>query len=381
LRNDDDLTQDGIEESLDQIEQLNTAIVPLSTIGAITKSEAEAQIDASHQHPRQVRKFIKEAASLATMTRPIAMSCMYSLPRKEKGGKIKQITGPSVRLAEICASTYGNLHVGCRVIGIEDKEIIAHGVAWDLQRNLRATIEVRRRITTSEGRRYSDDMITMTGNAAASIALRNAIFRVIPRSYIDIVYNKAKSVAVGDALTLVENRQLALDRLVKMGANPEFVLARLGVASIQDVDLEMLETLVGWGTALEGGDTKVDELFPDPQKDKASVDLSKVRKSEEVNRGHGNENLGSVAGNGEKKIQDPPPTREPRHLGIVVSAADWEVLNSACKVHGVTEKQMKDYIIGPLGYNQASRLKNDDFDGLLAWIQTGGKAADHGNKK
>ena len=153
---------------------------------------------------------------MATITQEVAQSCIYSLPRKERG-KTKMIVGPSVRLAEICASSYTNLQVGARVLDEENTEIVAQGAAWDMERNLRCTIETRRRITTREGRRYSDDMVVVTGNAAASIALRNAIFRVIPRAYVDVVFAEARKVAVGDAKTLSTKRAQVMDRLAKLG--------------------------------------------------------------------------------------------------------------------------------------------------------------------
>lgn len=231
--------------------------VDVSAVAILNRSEVEAQIDAAHRHPRSVAKFVREAMSLATLTREVASSCIYALPR---GGKT--IPGPSVRLAEIAASAYGNLHIGARVVDVEEKEIVAQGVAWDLEKNVRVTVETRRRITDSKGKRYNDDMITMTGNAAASIALRNAIFRVVPRAFVDTIYAKARQVAVGDAKTLVQRRQELFDRFIKMGLLPDRVLARLEKKNVDDVGLEDLETLIGLGTAIANGDMNIDAAFP-----------------------------------------------------------------------------------------------------------------------
>ena len=63
----------------------------------------------------------------------------------------------------------------------------------------------------------------MTGNAAGSIALRNAIFRIVPRAYIDVIYTAVKVVAVGDAKTLVDRRKGVIDLLMKMGVPKERV--------------------------------------------------------------------------------------------------------------------------------------------------------------
>ena len=234
------------------VERVDTKAVAL-----LNRSEVEAQLDAAHRHPRAVKRFLSEALTLATLTREVAESCIYTLPRAGKA-----IAGPSVRLAEICASAYGNLHVGARVIDVEDKVIVSQGIAWDLEKNLRVTVEVRRRITDKKGRRFDDDMITVTGNAAASIALRNAIFRVVPRAYVDTIYAKVREAAVGNAMTLADRRAEVVSRLGKIGVPIERVFARLGKVAIEDVGLEDVETLIGLGTAIKAGDLTIDAAFP-----------------------------------------------------------------------------------------------------------------------
>lgn len=182
---------------------------------------------------------------------------MYAVPRSGK-----TVSGPSVRLAEIMASAYGNLHIGARIVEIGDKEVTAQGVAWDLETNLRVTVEMKRRITNKDGKRFNEDMIGVTCAAACSIALRNAIFRVVPRAYVDQVYERCRKVAIGDAQTLVARRDEVLSRLVKFGATQDRVLAALQVEGVQDITLDHLETLIGWGTSLKQGDRTVDQVFP-----------------------------------------------------------------------------------------------------------------------
>src|SRR6185369_6821226 len=228
------------DEQVALLEETAVAVMLPSAAGALNKSEVEAQLDAAHKYRRSVRQFMNDAITLATLDVEIAESCLYSLPR---GGKT--IDGPSVRLAEICASAYGNLHIGARVVGVEEKEVVAQGVCWDLEKNIRVTIESRRRITNRQGRRYDDDMITVTGNAAASIGLRNAIFRVIPRAYVNQVYRKAREVAVGTASTLAARRQTVMERLVKMGAMPDRILAKIGKPSVDDITLDDIAVLIG----------------------------------------------------------------------------------------------------------------------------------------
>lgn len=252
-------TPENNDMMLAKVTEFETEVERVETkaIAVLNRSELEGQLDAAHKYPRSAAKFLREAATLATLDEAVAASCIYTLPRAGKS-----ITGPSVRLAEICASAWGNLHIGARVIDVEDKEVVAQGIAWDLERNLRVTIESRRRITNKQGKRYDDDMITMTGNAAASIALRNAIFRVVPRAFVDTIYAKAREVAVGTAKTLEHRRQAVVANFGKLGVPAERVFERVGKKAIEDIGLEDLEVLIGLGTAIRDGNLEIEAAFP-----------------------------------------------------------------------------------------------------------------------
>lgn len=253
--------------------------VDVSAVGVLARSETEAQLDAAHKYPRSIGRFMKEAVTLATLTQEVAESCIYALPR---GGK--SITGPSVRLAEIVASTWGNLHTGKRVIGAEEKEVISQGVAWDLEKNLRHTVETRRRITSKSGKRFDDDMITLTGNAAASIAYRNAVFGVVPGAYVKAIYAKVREVAVGTAGTLVDKRAHYVAKLGKMGVPLDRLLARVDKVTIEDVGLDELETLIGLGTAIFNKDTTIDDAFPPVAKPGATAELEAKLRGPDVKK-------------------------------------------------------------------------------------------------
>lgn len=231
--------------------------VEASAVAILNRSEIETQIDAAHRHPRSIRRFLKEAETLATLTEETAQACIYALPRGDT-----VIRGESVRLAEICASAYGNMHAGGRVVGVEDKEVVAQGIAWDIEKNYRVTLEARRKITGRNGRRFNDDMINMTGNAAVSIAFRNAIFRAIPKAYVRQVYEAARKVAVGDAKTLGDRRGNALRYFATLGVTVDRVLVRVGKPSVEDVGLDDLELLLGLMNAIRQNEVTPEEAFP-----------------------------------------------------------------------------------------------------------------------
>ncbi len=231
-------------------------------LAAITTSEIQQQLDAAHRWPRSIERFRTEAAALATMTKATAKSCIYTLPVR-KGGD-KPIVGPSVRLAEMIATSWGNLHVGARVINEGHRDVTAQALSWDLEKNNRIGIEVKRGIVTKDGHRFGDDMIRVTSMAAISIALRNAIFRTVPRALVNEVYEKAERVATGvEDGTFEKERDEIVGFFVNRWNIPiERILARVGVAHKAELDQEMLAILIGLGQQIKGREMTIDEAFP-----------------------------------------------------------------------------------------------------------------------
>ncbi len=257
----------------EEITELDVEVMSVPALDSITRAEIDVQIATAHQFPRSFKKFKQDALALATLDKETAGKCFYKLPR---GGKI--IEGPSVRLAEIVGSSWGNMRYGARIVS-EDKDfIVAQGVAHDLEKNVSSSIEVRRRITTKKGKRYDADMITVTANAACSIALRNAIFKVIPMALTNDIYKQAKKCAIGNASTLVERRTGALEYFSKMGVFEDRILATLNKKGIEDIGLEELETLTGFKTAIADGDITVDKGFAVEEEDDSKSRTEKLVK-------------------------------------------------------------------------------------------------------
>lgn len=238
--------------------EATTMMVPeAGVLTAISRAELDQQITTARAYPRSVTQFRKEALAMATLTPEVAEACLYALPRA--GGTIE---GPSVRLAEIVASAWGNSHCGARVVDIGAEFITAQGVFYDLQRNLKVTMEVQRRITDKRGKRFSADVIQSTGNAACSIAMRNAIFRGIPQAFWNDIYTASRKAAIGEGETLEKKRKAALDYLVKQGIPNDRVFAKLGVQGVEDIDFDGVATLRGIANAIKDQTIDRDEAFP-----------------------------------------------------------------------------------------------------------------------
>lgn len=223
---------------------------------AINASEINAQVTTAKKYPRSIKRFQNSVREMACLNEDVASECMYSLRR---GGKT--IEGPSARFAEIVASAWGNCRVGARIVAEDERFVTAQGAFMDLQNNVAITYETKRRITDKNGNTYSDDMIGVTANAACSIALRNAVFKGIPKALWKPVYDEARQTAVGDATTLATRRDKMMGYFVKLGASPEQVFALLEVKGIEDITLEHLAILKGVATAIKEGDSTVDQAF------------------------------------------------------------------------------------------------------------------------
>jgi len=228
-------------------------------LSTITRSEIDSQIATAKKFPRHLDSFKNKALSMATLDQETAASCFYKLPR---GGTL--IEGPGIRLAEIAASSWGNLRVSSRVIAVEEKVVVAQAVAHDLETNTAMCSEVRVRITNKEGKRYNDDMIQTACNSACSKAMRNAIFDVVPFAYVKPIYEACRKVAVGDVKTLGERRKAMVDQFAKMGVQLPQILAHPDISknSLEDVGVKEIETLIGFFTAIKDGQANIDTVFP-----------------------------------------------------------------------------------------------------------------------
>lgn len=236
-------------------------VVANDALASIERAQVDVQIATARKYPRTLSKVKERMLSFATLDEETASSCFYTLPAR-RGGDDKPIQGPSVRMAEIALASYQHVKAGSRIINDDGKFITAQAVVHDLENNVAVSIEVRRRVTNKSGNRFSDDMIAVTGNAACSIALRNAVFRVVPRALITPVYEAAKRVAVGDVKSLTSKRAQIIGRLKQMGAKDANIFAAVGAEKIEDIDLAKLEVLIGLGTAIKDGEITLETAFP-----------------------------------------------------------------------------------------------------------------------
>lgn len=229
-------------------------------VDAVERANVDSQVATAKQYPRNLMRSVNNSIAMATMDYNTAQSCGYALPR---GGK--PITGPSVHLAKLVVSNFGNIRAEAKVVQITDKQVISRGTCWDLENNVATAFEVRRSIVGKGGKRFSDDMITVTGNAANAIAYRNAVFSVIPKAVIDKVYQAAQHFITGDLSDeekLVARRKKCLDFFKdEYGITEEEVVMLCGKQTVNQIKADQIALLLGITQSLVDGDTTVDELM------------------------------------------------------------------------------------------------------------------------
>lgn len=285
---------------------METEVITVSgsdMLEAINRSEVDIQVATAHRFPRDIEKCRANILALAAMDDTIAYNCFYHLERKDKDGNKSVIEGPSIRLAEIIAASWKNLRIAARIIGNDGKTITAQGVCHDLETNVAYSVETKRSILTSKGYTYSQDMQVVVGNAAAAIALRNAICKVVP------------AVLINSCIKSIQ--QKALEHIKKNGVSSEWlnclgymqkyyeltereILDYIGRKEASEVTAEDIQKLGGVCNAINEKTTTVEEVFKKPKEQKSIAQqveqqaAASKRKAEEAMKRTGRKEAGNA---------------------------------------------------------------------------------------
>ena len=248
---------------------------------ALNRSEIDQQVATAKQYPRHLPTVLNQIQTYATMDVETASDCFYALYRKNADGSDQMISGLSVRMAEIIANAWGNLRVATRIIGNDGKTITAQAVCHDLETNVAISQEVKRSILTKKGYTFSQDMQVVTGNAAAAIAFRNAVLKVIPKAVTKRVIEEVRKVAMGQALDLETQRQTLIQYFGKFNVTEQMIFDLLQITKREELDKERVFVLKGLYNAIKEGDTTVQEAFVKPVEERKVAEEAK-KKSEQV---------------------------------------------------------------------------------------------------
>lgn len=263
-------------EEIMKIESVNPEILYQTD-----KAAVDSQVATAKKYPRNIRNAVEGAMAIVTLTEKIASTCSYALTRDGK-----TITGASVHLARIIAREWENMRIGSRVVAVNEKDVVCEGYCWDLEKNIAVQVSVKRGITNHLGQRYSQDMIILTGNAGNAIAMRNAIFSVIPKSIIDTLYDAAIATITGDLTSeekLIAKRVQVLKNLVEVyGITEMEILSSIGKQSKEHIGAEEIAILIGMDQAIKDGDSTVKESFQSSRRKKGKKEHLQMARTIEL---------------------------------------------------------------------------------------------------
>lgn len=254
-------------------------LVTPTALGEIARANIDIQIATAHAYPRVISHVVDTATGMATRNKQTAMSCQFKLPKGDG------IVGPSIRLAEIVATSFKNLRIEGQITDVLEKEVVARCYCHDLESNVAEAVEVRRSIWSNGNKRkniaphrYSQDMITTTCMAALAIAKRNAVFSVVPRSIVDDVYEAALNFVLGKARGIDEKREAAIKYFTDQDVTEKELFAFLEIPAKTDMDINHIRVLMAVLADLEEGTTTLDKTFrPKPTPNTATVSTADVK--------------------------------------------------------------------------------------------------------
>jgi len=244
-------------ESIEKMEPVGA-----NALEAIERASIDIQIATAKKYPRDLQKFVKAAINYATFDEETAESCIYRRPVGKVNGKQTFAEGLSIRLAEIVGATYNNLRFGGMITEQTERKTTARGFAFDLENNTAMFVDVVESTVKRDGSPYDERMRVVIAKAAVSKALRDAIFRIVPRSLVKPVENEVRNVLFGSKAPLDERRKRAIGWVSKLGISTDRIWKALDISDPAMMTGENLEMLAGIKTAIQSSEISIDEAFP-----------------------------------------------------------------------------------------------------------------------
>lgn len=292
-------------------------VIPPEEAGLIIRQHETAAMDVqvatAQKLGRSIKHFQADLESWACATQEIADECTYLL---EKGGT--KIVGPSIRFAELLMASYRHIVADTFIEAEEHGHVVVGAMVRDLFRNIAVRARVRRNILKKDGKtRYKQDVIQSTVQAAASLALRNAVIRLVPKALWQPIWLKSRAVAQGmdpetgkPVIPFKEQAQRAISFMGSLGATEEQVLKFCGVDSREALTPDHLIHLRNTARAVRAGEVDIDAALHVEEeklhgKETADAAGEKVKKAAAAKKKATPKK--KAKGRAKKKPEDPPP--------------------------------------------------------------------------
>lgn len=235
----------------------------LQTSGSkVQESRAVAEIQAAVLMAKQAPR--NESQSylniIDSCKRPsMAETALYAYPR---GGSL--IEGPSIRLAEVLARSWGNCRVGITIQSQDSEKTEARAYAYDLQTNymIDQDFTVPHKRTTKKGtKRLTDerDIRELVANIG-SRHLRGCILRLIPSDVVEDAVEQVKKTLVSSDVPIKEQVKKMVRAFDEIGVKVEHLEKRLG-HNLDAIIPQEIVTLKGIYKSIKDGMADREQFF------------------------------------------------------------------------------------------------------------------------
>lgn len=257
----------GNEMSLYQAQEMAAASASAPTNNMLSTREAQevqAAVFMAKRFPRD------ENAAMSRIMRAcerkgLAAKATYSYP---KGGA--NVTGPSIRLAEAIAQSWGNIQSGVVELSQQEGESTCMAYCWDIETNTRECkiFTVKHQISTKNGMKVLTDprdIYELVANQGAR-RKRACILNIIPGDVVDAAVERCnRTLQSGEQRPLIDRLREMTDRFQKNYSVPlssieQYFGYPLNVFTAMDG-----QTLAGIYNALREGAAKREDYFKLPK--------------------------------------------------------------------------------------------------------------------
>ena len=248
--------------------QAGELVRPAGTAGAMVTTreaqEVQAAVFMAKRFPRNEDE--SRARILRACKRPgLAGKAIYSYP---KGGQ--KISGPSVRLMEAIAQSWGNIQSGVVELEQREGESTCMAYCWDIETNTRECkiFTVKHAISTKSGMKVLTDpreIYELVANQGAR-RKRACILNIIPGDIVDEAIEACnKTLAGGNQRPLIDRLRELTDRFMTYYSVPLSSIEKyFGYPLNVFTEMDGVE-LAGIYTALRDGAAKREDYFQLPK--------------------------------------------------------------------------------------------------------------------
>jgi hypothetical protein len=269
-------------------------------------AEVQTKMMLARANPRNEKEALDRI--LQACTRPtLAESALYSYNR---GGT--EVSGPSIRLAEVLAQNWQNFDFGIRELEQRDGESTVEAYAWDIQNNVsqRKIFQVPHiRYSRSKGNTVLTDprdIYEMVANQGAR-RLRTCILGVVPGDITEAAVKQCDVTMNARVKVTPELIQSLIEKFAEFRVTKEMIEKRIQ-RHLDAIHPAMVVQLGKIYNSLKDGMSKADEWFGNekPEVEKGTLNVSDLKPGSSENRGHGNEGLDQVGKSAPTKPQAAP---------------------------------------------------------------------------